>query len=132
MSTKFVATGTQIVASMALGAGAKRACVRAGWYAGAGVSGAAVTLQGSMDNITFVLLINWANGLKGSGTCCHPGQPGYRYGDLVVAGYAGTGNDRRDRHLRWRLSRFRARRRGNVVMRAKAGAGRPRCPAAPV
>ena len=27
MSTKFVATGTQIVASMALGVGAKRACV---------------------------------------------------------------------------------------------------------
>jgi len=67
-------------------------CVRAGWYADAGVSGAAVTLQGSMDNITFVLLISWANGLKGSGTWCHPGQPGYRYGDLVVAGYAGTGN----------------------------------------
>ena len=92
MSTKFVATGTQIVASMALGGGAKRACVRAGWYADAGVSGAAVTLQGSMDNITFVLLISWTNGLKGSGTWCDPGQPGYRYVDLVVAGYAGTGD----------------------------------------
>ena len=92
MSTKFVATGTQIVASMALGVGAKRACVRVGWYADAGVTGAAVTLQGSMDNITFVLLINWTNGLKGSGTWCHPGQPGYRYVDLVVAGYAGTGD----------------------------------------
>jgi hypothetical protein len=45
-----------------------------------------------MDNITFVLLISWTNGLKGSGTWCHPGQPGYRYGDLVVAGYAGTRN----------------------------------------
>jgi hypothetical protein len=45
MSTKFVATGTQIVASMAVGVGAKRACVRAGWYADAGVTGAAVTLQ---------------------------------------------------------------------------------------
>ncbi len=53
---------------MALGVGAKRACVRVGWYADAGVTGAAVTLQGSMDNITFVLLINWTNGLKGSGT----------------------------------------------------------------
>jgi hypothetical protein len=89
MSTKFVATGTQIVASMALGARAKHACVRAGWYADAGVTGAAVTLQGSMDNITFVLLISWTNGLKGSGTWCHPG---YRYGDLVIAGDAGTGN----------------------------------------
>jgi len=67
MSTKFVATGTQIVASMAVGVGAKRACVRAGWYADAGVSGAAVTLQGSMDNITFVLLISWTNGLTGPG-----------------------------------------------------------------
>ena len=37
---------------MALGVGAKRACVRAGWYADAGVTGAAVTLQGSMDSIT--------------------------------------------------------------------------------
>ena len=53
---------------MALGVGAKRACVRVDWYADAGVTGAAVTLQGSMDNITFVLLINWTNGLKGSGT----------------------------------------------------------------
>ena len=46
MSTKFVATGTQIVASMALGVGAKRACVRAGWYADAGVTGAAVNPPG--------------------------------------------------------------------------------------
>jgi hypothetical protein len=92
MSTKFVATGTQIVASMALGVGAKRACVRVGWYADAGVTGAAVTLQGSMDNITFVLLINWTNGLLSSGTWCHPGQPGYRCVGLVVAGYAGTGD----------------------------------------
>jgi hypothetical protein len=67
MSTKFVATGTQIVASMALGVGAKRARVRAGWYADARVTGAAVTLQGSMDNITFVLLISWTNGLKAPG-----------------------------------------------------------------
>jgi hypothetical protein len=47
---------------------------------------------GSMGNITFVPLVSWTNGRKGSGTWCHPGQPGYRYGDLVVAGYAGTGN----------------------------------------
>ena len=52
---------------MAVGVGAKRACVRAGWYADAGVSGAAVTLQGSMDNITFVLLISWTNGRTGPG-----------------------------------------------------------------
>jgi hypothetical protein len=77
---------------MALGVGAKRACVRAGWYADAGVTGAAVTLRGSMDSITFVLLINWTNGLKGSGTWCRPGPPGYRYAGLVVAGYAGTGD----------------------------------------
>ena len=57
-----------------------------------GVTGAAVTLQGSMDNITFVLLISWTNSQKGSGTWCHPGQPGYRYVGLVVAGYAGTGD----------------------------------------
>ena len=87
MSTKFVATGTQIVASMALGVGAKRACVRAGWYTDAGVTGAGLDGQ-----LTFVLLISWTNGRKGSGTWCHPGQPGYRYGVLVVAGYAGTGN----------------------------------------
>ena len=133
MSTKFVATGTQIVASMALGVGAKRACVRAGWYTDAGVTGAAVTLQGSMDNITFVLLISWANGLKGSGTWCHPGQARIqvrRPGRCGICGH--RERDRRDRHLRWRLSRFRARRRGNVVMCAKAGAGRPWCPAAPV
>jgi hypothetical protein len=92
MSTKFVATGTQIVTSMALGVGGKRGHVRAAWYADAGVTGATVTLQGSMDNITFGLLINSTNGLKGSGTWCHPGQPGYRYFDLAVAGYAGTGN----------------------------------------
>ena len=133
MSTKFVATGTQIVASMALGGGAKRACVRAGWYADAGVTGAAVTLQGSMDNITFVLLISWTNGLKGSGTWCDPGQPGYRYVQPGRCGICGhRGRDRRDRYLRWRLSRFRARRRGNVVICAKAGTGRPWCPASPV
>jgi hypothetical protein len=45
-----------------------------------------------MDNITFVLLINWTNGLLSSGTWCHPGQPGYRCVGLVVAGYAGTGD----------------------------------------
>ena len=26
------------------------------------------------------------------GTWYHPGQPGYRYFELAVAGYAGTGN----------------------------------------
>ena len=67
MSTKSGATGTQVVASMALGVGAKRACVRVGWHADAGVTGAAVTLQGSMDNTTFVLLVNWTNGLKAPG-----------------------------------------------------------------
>jgi hypothetical protein len=30
--------------------------------------------------------------LNCSGTWYHPGQPGYRYFDLVVAGYAGPGN----------------------------------------
>src|SRR2546430_5942020 len=132
MSTRFVATGTQIVASMALGVGAKRACVRAGWYADAGVTGAAVTLQGSMDNITFVL-ISWTKGLKGSRTWCHTGQPGYRYGDLVVAGDAGTGNVTAEIDSFDGVSAGSVhRRRGNVVMCAKAGAGRPWCPAAPV
>jgi hypothetical protein len=42
------------------------------------------------------------------------------------------GRDRRDRHLLWRLSRFRARRRGNAVICAKAGTRRPWCPASPV
>ncbi len=55
------------------------------------MTGATVILQGSMGNITFVLLINWTNGLKGSGTWCHPGQPGYRYVDLVVAGMRAPG-----------------------------------------
>jgi hypothetical protein len=50
--------------------------IRVGWYADAGVSGAAVTLQGSMDNITFVLLISWTNGRKGSGTWCHLASQG--------------------------------------------------------
>ena len=85
-----------------------------------------------MDNITFVLLISWTNSLKGSGTGCHPGQPGYRYGDLVVAGYAGTGNVTAEIDTFDGVSAGSARRRGNVVMCAKAGAGRPWCPAAPV
>jgi hypothetical protein len=79
MSTtvKFVATGTQVVASMTLGVGAKRACVRVGWYADAGVTGAAVTLQGSMDNITFVLLINWTKYSQMNNTLVQVG-PGTR------------------------------------------------------
>jgi hypothetical protein len=56
------------------------------------VAAATVALHGSTDNITFVPLITWTNGLKGPGTCYHPGQPGYRYFDLVVAGQAGAGN----------------------------------------
>jgi hypothetical protein len=67
MSTKFAATGTQIVASMAVGAGPSAPVSAPAGNADAGVSGAAVTLQGSMDNITFVLLISWTNGLTGPG-----------------------------------------------------------------
>ncbi len=75
-----------------------------------------VALHGSTDNITFVPLITWTNGLKGSGTWCHPGQPGYRYFDLVVAGHAGAGNVTAEIDtLLWRLSGFRAGRPGNVV-----------------
>jgi hypothetical protein len=56
------------------------------------VAAATVVLHGSTDNITFVPLITWTNGLQGSGTWYRPSQPGYRYFDLVAAGQAGAGN----------------------------------------
>ena len=56
------------------------------------MTAATITLQGSTVTITFVPVLTWTNGLKGSRTWYRPGQPGYRYFDLVVAGHAGAGN----------------------------------------
>lgn len=92
MSTKFVAAANGTVAAVDLGVGAKCNHVTAAWDRDAGVTGATVTLNGSTDNSTFVPLMTWTNGLKGSGTWANPTGPAYRYFNVVVANYAGSGN----------------------------------------
>jgi hypothetical protein len=92
MSTKFVAAANGTIASVDLGAGAKCNHVQAAWDRDSTVTGATVTLQGSTDNTTFVPLITWTNGLKGAGTWYNPTGPAYRYFNVVIASYAGSGN----------------------------------------
>ena len=53
-----------------------------------------MTLNGSTDNTTFVPLIAWTNGLQGSGTWANPTGPAYRYFNVVIANFAGTGQVR--------------------------------------
>ena len=70
--------------------------------------------------------------LNCSGTCTTLASPDTGTSTWSLRDMRAPGRDRRDRHLLCRLSRFRARRRGNVVICAKAGAGCPWCPASPV
>jgi hypothetical protein len=70
--------------------------------------------------------------LNCSGTCTTLASPDTGTSTWSLRDMRTPGRDRRDRHLLWRLSRFRARRRGNVVICAKAGTRRPWCPASPV
>ena len=39
-------------------------------------------------------LITWTNGLQGAGTWFHPGGPAYRYFNVIVANFAGSGQVR--------------------------------------
>ena len=57
-------------------------------------------------------------------TWYHPGQPGYEYFDLVVAGYAGTGNVTAEIDTFCGVSAGSAHGGGNVVTCAE-GTGRP-------
>lgn len=70
--------------------------------------------------------------LNCSGTCTTLASPDTGTSTWSLRDMRAPGRDRRDRHLLWHLSRFRARRRGNVVICAKAATRRPWCPASPV
>src|SRR5690348_10255144 len=66
--------------------------------------------------------------LNCSGTCTTLASPDTGTSAWSLRDMRAPGRDRRDRHLLWRLSRFRARRRGNVVICAKGGHQTPLVP----
>jgi hypothetical protein len=92
MTTKFSAVANGTIAAVDLGVGAKCNHVTAQWERDADVTAATVTLQGSTDNITFVPLIAWTNGLQGAGTWANPTGPAYRYFNVVIANFAHSGS----------------------------------------
>jgi hypothetical protein len=55
------------------------------------VTAATVTVQGSADNSTFVPLLTFTNGLRAAGMWFKAAST-YRYFNVVLASYAGSGN----------------------------------------